>query len=91
MTHPKPEINRIYNLKNSYELRIWMNSKIRSEPTFPIANNPLSKRSNTPKNSKHIPKPASPTPISEKTEHLMMIINLFYMDTDSITYRKIFR
>ena len=39
--------------------------------TFPMANSPRSKNSNTPKNKKAIPNPASPTPISKnksKTE-----------------------
>lgn len=35
-----------------------------SHLTFPIANNPLSKRNKTPKNRKAIPNPARPTPIS---------------------------
>jgi len=34
--------------------------------TFPIANNPLSNRSTTPRNRKNMPNPANPTPISEK-------------------------
>jgi hypothetical protein len=34
--------------------------------TFPIASNPLSKKNIIPRNKKAIPKPASPTPISER-------------------------
>ena len=34
--------------------------------TFPIANNPLSKKKRTPMKRKAIPKPARPTPISER-------------------------
>ena len=40
--------------------------------TFPMANNPLSKNSMIPKNKNAIPKPANPTPISEKRPILII-------------------
>ena len=41
--------------------------------TLPIARRPLSNNSNTPRKRKDIPKPASPTPISETYFHYSTI------------------
>lgn len=38
---------------------------MRIAPTLPIASNPRSKKSRTPRKMNAIPKPARPTPISE--------------------------
>ena len=47
-------------------LRVYTNFKIL---TLPIASSPLSKNNSIPRNKKAIPNPASPTPISEGTNH----------------------
>lgn len=45
--------------------------------TFPIARRPLSNSNKTPRNRKDIPKPTSPTPISEINILLLYIVLKF--------------
>ena len=41
--------------------------------TFPIANNPLSKSKQTPRNRNATPNPARPTPISENIKDINLL------------------